>query len=138
PDSSIGKYGPKAVIVNTDGVCETSTCNDGWVKTQARTFGDYFIKVDTVPPVIIPITFRKTHSITKARFIDFRIGDALSGVNTITGKIDGKWVLTEWSYKTHILRYTITRDLAPGKHNFDLTVTDAKDNTAHFSADFYR
>lgn len=137
PDSTIGKYADKAVIVNTDGVCEASVYQDGWVKTQARTFGDYFVKVDTVPPIIIPITLKKTNNLKKARFIDFRIGDALSGVKTFVGKVDGNWVLTEWSYKTHILSYRIG-DIGPGKHTFELVVTDAKDNAARYSAVFYR
>ena len=54
PDSSIGNYTAKAVIVNTDGICENSVYQDGFVKTKARTFGDYYVKIDTVPPFIVP------------------------------------------------------------------------------------
>ncbi len=138
PDSSIGKYTNKAVIVNTDGVCENSTYEDGYVKTKARTFGDYFIKIDTEPPFIIPIKFKSGASLKKAGSIALHIGDKLSGVKSYSGKIDGKWVLMQWDYKTHILHYYFTRDIASGKHSFDLTVTDSKDNTAHFAAEFYR
>jgi murein DD-endopeptidase MepM/ murein hydrolase activator NlpD len=138
PDSSIGKYTDKAVIVNTDGVCENSTYEDGYVKTQARTFGDYFIKVDTQPPFIIPLNIRNGASLKKAKSIALRIGDKLSGVKRYVGLIDRKWVLMQWDYKTHILHYYFTNEIAPGKHSFDLTVTDAKDNVAHFAAEFYR
>jgi len=138
PDSTISKYAGKAVIVNTDGVCENSTYEDGYVKTKARTFGDYFIKVDRVPPFIIPVNIKNGASLKKAKSIALHIGDRLSGIKSYSGKIDGKWVLMQWDYKTHILHYYFTDEITPGKHSFDLMVTDAKDNTAHFAAEFFR
>ncbi|BAU53087.1 M23 family metallopeptidase [Mucilaginibacter gotjawali] len=138
PDSTIGKYANKAVIVNTGGACENSTCEDGYVKAKARTFGEYFIKVDTEPPFIIPINIKKGLTKKLNKGIYLKIGDRLSGIKTYIGKVDGKWVLMEWDYKTHILRYTFTGDVTPGKHSFDLTVIDNKDNTSHFTADFYK
>ncbi|MBS1529898.1 MAG: M23 family metallopeptidase, partial [Bacteroidetes bacterium] len=50
PDASIGQLTSKAVIVNAAGVCEPSIYEDGYVKSFVRTFGDYYIKVDTNPP----------------------------------------------------------------------------------------
>ena len=138
PDSTIDKYTGKAVVVNTDGICGNSVYEDGYVKTKARTFGDYFIKVDTVPPFITPINIKNGASLKKAGSIALHIGDRLSGIKSYIGKIDGKWVLMQWDYKTHILHYYFTGDIAPGKHSFDLTVADAKDNTAHYTAEFYR
>jgi hypothetical protein len=138
PDSTIGKYANKAVIVNADGICEKSIYEDGYVKTQARTFGDYFIKVDTVPPVITPVNIKNGAQLKKARTISLRIGDRLSGIKSFSGMIDGKWVLMEWDYKTHILSYTFTGNITPGKHQFDLTVTDQKDNVARYTAGFSR
>jgi hypothetical protein len=138
PDSTIGKYAGKAVIVNTDGVCENSTYEDGFVKTKARTFGDYFIKVDTVPPFIIPVNITKGLARKITRGIFLKIGDRLSGVKNYMGKVDGKWILMEWDYKTRVLSYIFTKEMMYGKHTFDLTVTDKKDNTAYFTADFYK
>jgi hypothetical protein len=138
PDSTIGKYAGKAVIVNTDGICEGGIYQDGYVKAQARTFGDFFIRVDTVPPVIIPVNIKNGSVMTKLARIRLRIGDNLSGVKTYNGTIDGKWVLMEWDYKTKILSYTFTADIAAGRHTFELTVTDSKDNSSRFTADFYR
>ena len=138
PDSTIGKYAAKAVIVNTDGICENTIYEDGFVKTQPRTFGDYFIKVDTVPPVIIPINIKNGAMLKIAKTISLKIGDRLSGIKTYAGKIDGTWVLMEWDFKTHVLSYTFTNDVKPGKHQFDLTVTDNKDNVTHYAAGFIR
>jgi hypothetical protein len=138
PDSIIGKYADKAVIVNTDGVCESSTCQDGYVKAKARTFGDYYVKIDIEPPVIFPLNIKNGAILKKARGIFLRIGDHLSGVKSYSGKIDGNWVLMEWDYKTRVLRYLFDGEWAPGKHVFDLTVTDNKDNSEHYTASFYR
>ena len=70
-------------------------------------------------------------------------GHGLSRVPTYlamvkSGKIDGKWVLMEWDYKTYVLSYKFDDSLGRGKHRFELTVTDNKDNIAHYSANFSR
>jgi len=138
PDDIIGNRTNKAVIVNTDGICEGGTYDSGYIKASARTFGDYYIKLDTVPPVIRPINIKNGSNMAAVKHIYLKIGDNLSGVKTYTGKIDGKWVLMEWDYKTKILSYTFDSSIAPGKHTFDLTVIDNKDNFSQFSASFFK
>jgi murein DD-endopeptidase MepM/ murein hydrolase activator NlpD len=138
PDSSIGKLADKAVIVSSTGICEVSTYQDGYVKAQAHTFGDFFVRIDTTPPHIAPLNIKNGVSLKLAKGIFARIGDNLSGIKSYAGKIDGKWILMEWDYKTKVLGYAFTNDITPGKHQFDLTVTDNKDNVAHYTAAFYR
>jgi murein DD-endopeptidase MepM/ murein hydrolase activator NlpD len=138
PDSSIGKYADKAVIENTDGICEGGVYQDGYIKAQAHTFGDFFVRIDTTAPRIIPRNIKNGASLKLAKGIFLWIGDNLSGIKTYSGKIDGKWVLMEWDYKTKVLSYTFNGDIAAGKHIFDLTVSDNKNNISHFTADFYR
>jgi hypothetical protein len=116
PDNTIGQYADKAVIVNSAGVCEGGTYQDGYIKTQASTFGDFFIKVDTTPPVIRPVNIRNGGNMAKAKAILMRMTDNLSGIKTFTGTIDGKWVLMEWHYKSRLVSYTFNNDIAPGRH----------------------
>ena len=137
PDSTIGKYADKAVIVSTTGTCESGTYQDGYVKAQAHAFGDFYIKLDTVPPHIIPLNIKNGGNMALVKGIFLRIGDNLSGIKSYTGKIDGKWVLMERDYKTKILSYTFT-DIAAGKHIFELTVSDNKNNISNFTAAFNR
>ncbi len=73
----------KAVIVNSDGICEPSVYEDGYVKSTARTFGDYYIKVDTVPPVIHPLNIRDGVNMAKMQRIALKIGDNMSGIKTL-------------------------------------------------------
>ena len=138
PDEKIGKNIDKAVIVNANGVCEGGTYDNGYIKASARTFGDYYIRVDTVPPAIHPLNIRNGSNMAKLQRTAFKIGDNLSGIKTYSGKLDGKWVLTEWDYKTKVLSYKFDKDISRGKHIFDLTVTDNKDNISQFSAYFFK
>lgn len=138
PDVSLGAHADKAVIVNTDGICENSIYEDGYVKCDAHTFGDYYIKIDTVPPVIHSLTLQNGGSLSGVHKINFKMSDNLSGIKTYAGRIDGKWVLMEWDYKTRVLSYTFDNSVAAGKHIFELTVTDNKNNSTTFSANFLR
>jgi hypothetical protein len=138
PDSNIGKYADKAVIVSVEEVCTGNVYKDGFVKAKARGFGDFFVKVDTVPPHIGPLNIRNGVNMAAIKKISFKIDDNLSGIKSYTGKIDSKWVLMEWDYKTKILSYTFTNDIMPGKHIFELTVSDNKNNISNYTADFYR
>jgi hypothetical protein len=138
PDSKIGDLTSKAVIVNTEGACEGGTYDGGYIKADARTFGDYYIKLDTVPPVIHPLNIKNGSNMARLQRIALKIGDNLSGVKNYTGKIDGKWVLMEWDYKTRVLSYKFDKDITAGKHIFDLMVTDNKDNISQFTAYFFK
>jgi hypothetical protein len=138
PDSNIGKYAGKAVIVNTSGNYVGGNYDAGYIKAQAKGFGYFYVKLDTVPPKITPINIVNGANLAAKQVIYLRIGDNLSGVKTYYGYIDGKWVLMKWDFKTKILSYTFDNSVLPGKHTFQLDVTDQKDNVATFKADFYR
>jgi murein DD-endopeptidase MepM/ murein hydrolase activator NlpD len=137
PDRDLGQLANKAVIVSTDGGYAGGVYEDGYVKGQAKGFGNFYIRTDDVPPRIVPISISNGKNMAKLSHISLRISDNLSGIKSYNGKIDGKWVLMEWDYKTRVLSYTFD-NIAPGKHNFELTVTDNKDNNAVYTADFYK
>jgi len=138
PDRDLGPLNNKAVILNTNGEAAPGTYQDGYVKAQVKNFGDYYIKVDTIPPHITPLDITNGKNMRALHRISFRIGDNLSGIKTYNGSIDGKWVLMEWDFKTKVLSYTFDKDFEPGKHNFELTVSDNKDNVSHYKAEFYK
>ena len=138
PDIDLGKYADKAVIVSSWGGCQGGYYKDGYVISQVSAFGDYYIKVDTVPPVIRPLNIQNGSNMKAVRSINFRMSDNLSGIKSYTGTIDGKWVLMEHDYKSKILSYTFNTDIAPGKHVFKLVLVDNKNNFSEFAADFYR
>ncbi|WP_448697291.1 M23 family metallopeptidase [Mucilaginibacter sp. AW1-3] len=138
PDSIIGNYVNKAVIVSTAGTCEGGEYVDGYIKANARSFGDFYIKLDTVGPHIGPVNIHDGSSLAGAKTFSIRISDNLSGIKSYTGNIDGKWVLLEYDYKTKVLIYTFDESIALGKHIFNLSVADNKNNLSQFTANFYR
>lgn len=138
PDRDMGELADKAVIVSTAGAYAGGVFEDGYVKGKPKAFGDFYIKADDVPPRITPVNISQGKNMVRLRRISLRISDNLSGIKTYSGKIDGEWVLMEWDYKTKILSYTFDSGIDPGKHSFELTVTDNKSNTSQFKADFYK
>ena len=138
PDVNLGTLANKAVIVNGATGSIGGNYENGYVKAIAHTFGDYYIKIDTVPPVITPTNIKNAGNMKAARSINIKISDNLSGIKSFVGKIDGKWILMERSYKTKLLSYTFNSDIAPGKHNFELVVTDGRNNATTYTAAFNR
>ncbi|MFD1255179.1 M23 family metallopeptidase [Mucilaginibacter terrae] len=138
PDASIGALANKAVIVNTLAGCVGGIYQDGYVKAKPAAFGDFFIKLDTVAPVITPINIRNGSNLGAVRSLALKISDNLSGIKSYSAKIDGKWILLQQDYKTRIFRYIFDQSIAAGKHAFELTATDNKDNTSQYTAQFNR
>lgn len=138
PDSTIGKLADKAIIYNTVNGSEGGIYEDGYIKSHAAGFGEVYVRLDTIPPYIRPINLVNGGSMAGKSKISFKIGDSLSGIQSYLGKIDGKWVLMEWDFKTKVLSYTFGPEVGAGKHSIELTVTDNKDNAAVYTADFYR
>ncbi|MCC8423920.1 M23 family metallopeptidase [Mucilaginibacter sp. UR6-11] len=138
PDVDLGNQAGKAVITGTTGVCDSCIYENGFVKGRARGFGDFYITLDTTAPYITPLNIHNGVNLSKAKAIYLRIGDNLSGVKTYNGKIDGKWVLMAWDFKTKVLSYTFDESIAHGRHTFELNVGDAKNNVSQFTAEFSR
>ncbi|QQL48498.1 M23 family metallopeptidase [Mucilaginibacter ginkgonis] len=138
PDSTLGNLVNKAVIYNTYRGSVGGVYEDGYIKSAPRDFGEFYIRVDTIPPTIRPVNLVNGGSMAGKSKMTFRIGDNLSGIKSYLAKIDGEWVLFEWDFKTKLLNHTFDGTLSSGKHSLELTVTDNKDNTAQYNATFYR
>jgi len=128
----------KALIVNTRGVSQGGIYENGFVKAGVRAFGSFLIAVDTISPRITPININNGKSFAGGSKIQLKISDNLSGIKTITGRIDGRWILTEYDSKTASVWHTLDEHTGPGKHDFQLTVTDMKSNSSTYNASFYK
>lgn len=138
PDISLGAMAEKAVVVSAAAGSVGGTWEGGFVKAKARSFGDFYIKLDTVAPVITPVNIRNGGNMRLARAINLRVGDNLSGVKSVTAKIDGKWVLLTQSYKTKMYSFTLNNDINAGNHTFEVVAVDWKNNTSTYRAEFNR
>lgn len=136
PDSSLNKYKDKALIVNVNRVSQGGNFEDGFVKANPRTFGEFFVTIDTIAPTIIPLNIAAAKSSKGVGKMSFKIRDNLSGIKSFNGYIDGKWVLMEFDAKSATVWHTFDPSLSSVKHSFVLIVTDMKNNTKRYSINF--
>lgn len=137
-DSSLSKFKDKALIVNSNRSSQGGAYDNGYVKARPKNFGSFFIAIDTVAPVIVPINIQNGKSMKGISKMTFKIHDNLSGIKSFNGYIDGKWVLMEFDAKTATLWHNFTDLTGPGKHTLKLIVDDVKSNIKTLSLDFYK
>lgn len=94
---------------------------NGWVKTRIRELGTYRVAVDTVPPRVTPLDRQRW----KTGHIQFRIGDAETGIKDYQVRIDGEFALFGFSSKNARLAMRHPERLKRGvPHRLELVVTD--------------
>lgn len=134
----------KAVIANCNGGRPDNcggTWQGEWLSTRTRSFGDYCIMVDTIPPKITPVVY--SADMRRKTTLAFRILDnfAITGtaVNfTYRGTIDGQWVLFEFDKKRNRLTYKFDSRVGKGQHVVRITAQDDRGNEGVFEGKFLK
>ncbi len=111
---------------------------NGWVNTRTRSFGDFFVTVDTLAPEIRPLNISDGASLARANSIRMRIRDDLSGIQSYEGLVDGEWVLFAHDAKSSRIEYTFDGHVARGSHVVEVRVTDGVGNRNVYRARFTR
>ncbi len=103
---------------------------DGWVETEVRSFGNYTVKLDTVPPKLTPINIYDGKDLSSTKAIQFKIGDNLSGIKEYDAYVDDKWILS--FYNTRKGTLTIPFDeynvVSSGEHTLRVELKDERKN----------
>ena len=112
-----------------------------WLSTKVRTFGNFCVMADTLPPRITPVLFAA--DMRRKNTMVFRINDdfAVSGTAEnlhYRGTIDGKWVLFQYDKKRNRLAYTFDERVEKGEHTLRLVVRDDRGNEGVFEKKFLR
>jgi hypothetical protein len=135
----------KALLISVDTITSEISAaggsyNNGWVTGNIRSFGNYAVALDTVPPRIVPLSIRDKSAITETSRIRFRITDDLSGIKDYIGTLDGKWALFEYDAKSNVITHYFDADrFELGKrHEFVLKVNDNKKNESTYEASFWK
>ena len=130
----------KAVVVFKDAkgneFSRGGTFDGGFISTKAREFGLCYIKVDTVPPVILPVNIYAGKNMRKNRAILFKITDELSGIKTFNTYLDGEWVETDYDAKSSTLIHYLDSNMKPGEHRFKVVAEDERHNTSEYVVKF--
>jgi murein DD-endopeptidase MepM/ murein hydrolase activator NlpD len=137
PSIVLGTLQNKALIVSTGGASQGGSFSDGFVKANPRSFGSFYIAVDTIAPTITALNISEGKSMRGIGKMSFKIRDNLSGIKSFNGYIDGKWVLMDFDAKTATLSHSFDGTLSNGKHNLELIVVDMKDNTKTLTLSFF-
>ncbi len=137
-DSSLLPYQDKALIYHTEFGSQGGEFKDGYVTAKPKVFGNFYIRVDTIAPVIVPVNVREGVNLSKQSRMSFRISDNMSGIRSFDAYIDGQWVLMEYDYRNGSLWHTFDEKTGFGEHTFKLVVTDMKQNEKTYSIKFYR
>jgi hypothetical protein len=138
PDENLSPYLQKLVIMNTESGSQGGELKDGYIVVYPKTFGNFYLRIDSVAPTIVPVNVKEGVNFSQISKMIFRISDNLSGIKSFNGSIDGQWILMEYDYKTGRLWHTFDEKTGFGKHSFQLIVTDNKDNQKTYSINFFR
>jgi hypothetical protein len=143
PRKLVSRLQNKTVIVSLNGGARVSEGGEwdpsfGGIKTQTKTFGNFSLAIDTIPPVLAPINAFANKKITAIKWLRFRMYDSLSGIKSYRGTIDGKWILMQCDAKSNLLYYIFDSNIGPGKHELKVLVEDKKGNSKVYAYNFSR
>jgi hypothetical protein len=113
----------------------TTYWDGNFAVAKIRDFGDYFLMLDTLPPVVSVIGLQQNHLLTRTA-IHFLAADNLSGISSYNGYLDGTWILLEYNAKANQLICTLDRPLQKGNHSLRAVVKDKVNNSTSFTFNF--
>ncbi len=132
----------KALVAELDEDGETSSVGGsyekGLVTVNTRSFGKFFVTVDTTAPTIQSLDLKPGTRLGRRSQIRFRIKDDLSGIVDYAGYVDGRWALFAYDAKRNMLTYDVDPRLKAGDHELTVTAVDRKQNEAALSLTFVK
>ena len=103
-----------------------------WMTGNIRSYGSFYISIDTIKPTAIPIIFNA--NMTKTSKIVFKIDDNITPAGqtemlNYKAYIDDELIIMVYDLKTKTITYVFPSSLSKGSHTFKLEVFDALKNT---------
>ncbi|HEX2921382.1 MAG TPA: M23 family metallopeptidase [Bacteroidales bacterium] len=123
---------------NLSKVPTNSIWNEGFLKAEVSSFGDFFVGIDTIAPEIAPSGFTSESDLSAKKELRIKIKDDFSGIAKYEPAIDGKWALFEYDPKNEVLIYRFDQKyISKGiTHSLSLKVSDNRDNVSQYSCTF--
>ena len=108
-------------------------------ETKTKRLGTFFIKNDSVLPLIKSLSFKKGDWISNKNKIKFKILDKETGIKKYRGSINGKWVLFEYEYKKDEISYSFDQYyIEKSRNEVEIYVEDMVGNINILKTSFYR
>lgn len=118
----------KAVVVSYSSkgrpIAEGGSAKWNWITTRTRSFGDYAVMLDSLTPELLPKNFKDQTSTAGIDTLKFHLEDDLSGIDSYSGMLNGKWVLLEFDPKNDLLYYVKDERFINGQNTIRITVKD--------------
>ncbi|MCA0957802.1 M23 family metallopeptidase [Muricauda ruestringensis] len=112
---------------------------DGSFTTRTRTLGTYTLVKDSIPPTIRPKNFKEKQWLSNYNYLSLLISDDLSGIDSYSATLNGKWILMEYEPKTNTITYNFEDNITNDTEcDLIVTVTDNVGNSTIFSTKFFR
>ena len=108
--------------------------DNGWAKALIKTFGNYYVAVDTTAPTIKPL--QKNKDLSKAKSIRFTIKDNLTSVQEFRAELDGKWLRFVRADDTYT--YNFDDHCTTGNHTLVIKASDENNNENSLVFNFTR
>ncbi|MHC5353506.1 M23 family metallopeptidase [Myroides sp. LJL115] len=106
---------------------------------ETKNFGQYQIMYDRVAPSIYGASFKPGDWLSNATKISFKVSDDLSGISSIQGYINDKWILLDYDYKTKtITHYFSDGIVGSSRQDVTIIVKDNVGNTKELNTHFFR
>jgi hypothetical protein len=128
----LASYNSKNRPVSSGGKWE-----DNGLTARIASFGNYFVMIDTIPPVI-QMTFKDGADLKKYNKLSVKLSDDLSGISTYNAYIDNTWVLMDYDAKNKVMHYFFDpkRIKRNTNHTITVSVSDRCMNTSTIESRF--
>lgn len=116
-----------------------TTVKGGVFSSKLRYMTSYKLVLDTDAPSVKISKPIEGKNISGQKSIEFIISDALSGIKSYNGYLNGKWVLFEYEYKNKKITHDFSDGIVKeGSNDLQLIVTDNVGNATTFETQFIR
>ncbi|WP_437396791.1 M23 family metallopeptidase [Flagellimonas lutimaris] len=112
---------------------------DGSFTTRTRTLGTYTLVKDSIAPEIKPKNFKEKQWLSNYSYLSLTISDDLSGIDSYSATLNGKWILMEYEPKTNTITYDFGDNITNETEcDLKVTVKDNVGNSTTYTATFFR
>jgi len=112
---------------------------DNAFSTNSRNLGKFTLVKDSIAPKITISKSVQGKWISSQKSIQLTINDALSGIKSYNGFLNGKWVLFEYESKTRKITHKFDDNyIVNGKNDLKVEVIDNVGNSTIFETQFFR
>ena len=113
--------------------------NNNYFYHRTKSLGTYFIKNDSIPPLIQLKNFKNNDWISNKNFVRIKITDNETGIKSYQVKINNKWTLFEYEYKRSELFYKFDSYFLNKKNNLiEVLIEDLAGNKTQKNFTFFR